>query len=155
MHISLAPHAFCENESGHAEQLLRPVVFGLSVLFESIVVFRAFNILMVVLFLLSASVQPNDPDPLVWISLYVLAAVFSIAHAFQKLPAFWSFAFALFAFLWALRLLPEFWGQAPLREVFGRVDMKTEAVEVAREFGGLMIITTWMVVLGRREIKRD
>jgi len=53
--------------------------------------FKAFNLLMVVLFLLSASVQLNDPDPMLWISVYVLAAAFSMAHAFGKLPASLTF----------------------------------------------------------------
>ena len=115
-------------------------------------IFKAFNILMVILFLLSASVQFNDPDPIVWILLYVSAAAFSIAHFFGKLPRFLPLAFALFALLWALPLVPTFWGQAPLAEVFGRVQMKTEAVEVAREFGGLMIVSAWMLALGLRKI---
>jgi hypothetical protein len=117
--------------------------------------FKAFNLLMVVLFLLAASVQLNDPDPLLWISVYGLAAAFCMAHAFGKLSASWLFAFALLTFVWALTLVPTFWGKASLAEVFGRVDMKTEAVEVAREFGGLIIVTTWMLVLGIRRLKSD
>jgi hypothetical protein len=111
---------------------------------------RAFNIVMVVLFVLAASVQLNDPDPLVWISLYLSAAVFCVAHAFQKLPSYWAAAFALVAFLWALTLVPTFWGQVSLTDVFGYVGMKTEQVEVAREFGGLMIVSVWMGVLEHR-----
>lgn len=118
-------------------------------------IFKAFNLLMVVLFLLSASVQLNDPDPMLWISAYVLAAAFSMAHAFGKLPASLTFAFALVAFIWALALVPTFWGKASLAEVFGRLDMKTEAVEVAREFGGLIIVAAWMLVLGIRRLKSD
>ena len=105
---------------------------------------------MALLFVLAASVQLNDPDPLVWISLYLSAAVFSVAHAFQKLPSYWAAAFALAASLWALTLVPTFWGLVSLTDVFGYVGMKTEEVEVAREFGGLMIVAVWMGVLERR-----
>ena len=112
--------------------------------------FKAFNIIMALLFVLAASVQLNDPDPLVWISLYLLAAMFCVAHAFQKLPSYWAAAFALVASLWALTLVPTFWGQVSLTDVFGYVGMKTEEVEVAREFGGLMIVAVWMGVLERR-----
>jgi hypothetical protein len=109
--------------------------------------FKAFNIFMVLLFLLSAAVQLNDPDPLVWIALYLSAAVFSVAHAIRKLPSSWPMAFALIAFLWALTLVPAFFGQVSLVDVFRLVEMKTEEVEVAREFGGLMIVSVWMGVL--------
>ena len=112
--------------------------------------FKAFNITMVLLFVLAASVQLNDPDPFVWISLYLSAAAFSVAYAFQKLPSYLAVALALVAFLWALALVPTFWGQVSLTEVFGYVGMKTEEAEVAREFGGLMIVAAWMGVLGLR-----
>ena len=112
--------------------------------------FKALNAMMVLLFVLAASVQLNDPDPLVWISLYLSAAAFSVAHALQKLPSHLAAAFVLVACLWALTLVPTFWGQVSLSEVFGYVGMKTEEVEVAREFGGLMIVSVWMGVLGLR-----
>jgi hypothetical protein len=112
--------------------------------------FKAFNIIMALLFVLAASVQLNDPDSLVWISLYLSATVLCVAHAFQKLPSYWAAAFALVASLWALTLVPTFWGQVSLTDVFGHVGMKTEEVEVAREFGGLMIVAVWMGVLERR-----
>lgn len=116
-------------------------------------IFKAFNALMALLFLLSAAVQLNDPDPLIWITVYVLAALFCVAHGFRQLPPFLPFAFSLFTFLWALSLVPAFWGQAPVSQVFGHVEMKSEAVEVAREFGGLMIVSAWMLGLGLHEIK--
>jgi len=86
--------------------------------------FKAFNIIMALLFVLAASVQ--------------------------LLPSYGAAAFALGAFLWALTLVPTFWGQVSLTDVFGYVGMKTEEVEVAREFGGLMIVAVWMGVLERR-----
>lgn len=112
--------------------------------------FKAFNGTMVVLFVLAAFVQLNDPDPLVWISLYLLAAVFCIAHPMGKLPARWPIVFALIAGLWALTLIPTFLGRVSSAEVFGSVRMMSEEAEVAREFGGLMIVSFWMGVLAFR-----
>ncbi len=115
--------------------------------------FKAVNILMVLLFVLAASVQLNDPDPLVWISVYLASAVFCVAHALGKLPPYWPMALSLVATLWALTLVPTFLGQVSAAEVFGTARMQSEEAEVAREFGGLMIVSVWMGALGFRKPK--
>lgn len=112
--------------------------------------FKAFNLLMVLLFVIAASVQFNDPDPLIWISVYLLSAVFCAAHALGKLPARWPVLFALVTGGWALTLVPAFFGQVSAAEVFGTVRMQSEEAEIAREFGGLMIVSAWMGALGVR-----
>jgi len=109
--------------------------------------FKAFNLLMVLLFVLAASVQFNDPDPLVWISVYLLSAVFCAAHGMGKLPAYWPMALSLIAALWALTLLPASVGDVSAAEVFGTVRMESAEAEAAREFGGLMIVAVWMGLL--------
>jgi len=114
------------------------------------IVFQVLNALMVLFFLYAVSVQFNDPDPLTWITLYLSAAVFSVAAAFDKLPSIWAATFSVVALAWALTLVPTFWGRVSLSDVFAYVGMKTEEIEVAREFGGLMIVSVWVAILGLR-----
>ena len=51
--------------------------------------FRITSIVMGVLFVLSALVQLNDPDPLRWIVLYVVAAALPFAAASITLSPRW------------------------------------------------------------------
>ena len=48
--------------------------------------FKAFNIVFALLFVVCAGLQWNDPDPLIWIPLYLLAAL-SCAYAFKGIVA--------------------------------------------------------------------
>jgi glucan phosphoethanolaminetransferase (alkaline phosphatase superfamily) len=48
--------------------------------------FKAFNLVFGVLFLICAVLQWNDPDPFLWIPLYLLAAL-SCAYAFKRVSA--------------------------------------------------------------------
>ena len=93
-------------------------------------VFKAFNMVMLALFVLAASVQLNDPDPVVWISLYLLAAMFGVAHAMKRLPRNWPMAFALVAVAWAVTLAPAFLGEVSSDEVLGSVRMISEEAEL-------------------------
>jgi len=49
-------------------------------------VFKIFNLVFAVLFLICAGLQWNDPDPYFWIPLYLLAAL-SCAYAFKDIKA--------------------------------------------------------------------
>ena len=101
--------------------------------------------LMAPVFLLSMAVQYNDPDPLGWILMYGAALVVSVQAARNagdwRLAAF----VAASAGVWAITL-------APGAIEFLRSDheplafyMKTgDALEeVAREWGGLLIVLIW------------
>jgi hypothetical protein len=48
--------------------------------------FKVFNLVFGVLFLICAGLQWNDPDPYLWIPLYLLSAL-SCAYAFKGIPA--------------------------------------------------------------------
>ena len=49
-------------------------------------VFKIFNLVFAVLFLICAGLQWNDPDPFFWIPLYLLSAL-SCAYAFKDVNA--------------------------------------------------------------------
>ena len=101
---------------------------------------------MATLFVLSAAVQYNDPDPIPWMTLYGVAAVLSAAA--PRVPAARTVMrmVALTALLWAVHIAPGAWG-ADWGEVFGATTMKTPAVEVARETLGLLIVAVWLAAL--------
>jgi hypothetical protein len=96
------------------------------------------------LFLLSAGVQYNDPDPGLWIALYGLAAVLAGLGAAGRLP-FWPnlAALVLFVALFAA------WGPTLFgarSEAFTSFEMRTAGDEEPREAIGLLVCVGWSAV---------
>ena len=95
---------------------------------------RALQGLMGLLFLLGAWVQTNDPDPWVWIGVYVLAAVVSLLGAVGRPQLTVMVVFSVVAFVWGVWLAIGVIGQQPIFD------------EEGREMMGLGIMTVWMGV---------
>jgi hypothetical protein len=53
-----------------------------------------------------------------------------------------------------MKLVPAVIGKVAFGELFEAFEMKDERVEVAREFGGLLIIAFWMGVLVLDALRR-
>ncbi len=109
------------------------------------------NVVMAIAFLLSVVVQINDPDPFAWMLIYGLAAFVAIAFGMGRFRRWMAGVVGLAAVVWAVLLVPSFVGQVTIPEVFGSLTMKTDPVERAREFGGLMLVAAWMGILLIRE----
>lgn len=109
--------------------------------------FKLYNSFMIGIFLLSALVQYNDPDPLLWIIIYGIAALVSYLAFSPRLDKRLPLYLAILAFGWAAFHLPDVWGKVTIGEIFQSIEMKTIAVEKAREMGGLAIIASWMLYL--------
>lgn len=109
--------------------------------------FKPLNYLFLALFVFSVIVQYNDPDPWVWMTIYGLAAAACIL-AFKQ-PGQWllSGALLLLTTVWAATIAPRILGRVAVGELFEAWEMKDLRVEEAREFGGLLIVATWMLVL--------
>lgn len=109
--------------------------------------FRIAAALMTAVFLLSAGVQWNDPDPWLWIGLYGLAALLSLAAALGRVPFMSNAAalglFLVFAALWVPSLL------GSRSEAFTSFEMKTKSDEEPREAGGLLLCAAWSAWLTR------
>lgn len=122
--------------------------------------FRAANLVMVLLFGLSVAVQYNDPDPLPWMVIYGLATVLAVAFAIDSARPVWARAcllLALVALAWSAVLLYQSFQSAEelsLKAVFAEVGMINLRVELVRECGGLLIVAVWMLVLRRRFARR-
>jgi len=110
------------------------------------VVWVALNVLFGLMFLFSLIVQYNDPDPLLWMVVYGLAGVACALALRSKRSWMLPAAVALAAIAWAATLAPDAAGVRPA-EMFAEFEMQDEAVEVAREMFGLLIVAAWMLVL--------
>ncbi len=105
-------------------------------------------------FLLSAAVQWNDPDPLVWIAGYLLAAGLSLAACFGRIPFVVNAVAATGFALWCLSLAGTIPG-AP-SEAFTSFEMQARAHEEPREAVGLAICALWtgfLAVTARRRAR--
>jgi len=103
---------------------------------------------MAIVLMLCVAVQYNDPDPVRWMTIYGLALAACLLFVSGKLR--WPFPAAVgaAALLWAATIAPRVIGtNEPMNEVFGTMRMVSEAVEEAREIGGLLIVAFWMLIL--------
>ena|SRR6185369_11151010 len=104
------------------------------------------NVLFIAMFLMSVVVQYNDPDPVRWMAIYGLA-LFACILELTRTPR-WSFpaGIGLIALSWASSIMPKVHG-VRIGDLFQQWEMKNEMVEQAREMGGLLIVSAWMIVL--------
>jgi hypothetical protein len=109
--------------------------------------FTILNYIFLVLFFLSAVVQYNDPDALLWMLLYGIAALICLLTSFGRLHWGISTLMAVVTLGLALIISPQVIGKVSFVELFVSMEMKTEVIEQAREMGGLLIIATWMIVI--------
>lgn len=108
------------------------------------------NIVFFLLFGLSAVLQYNDPDSLRWIGIYVLSSIACGVWHFRPANRRCALAVAVIVAVWIAALVPAFLSSpSPLiwAQVFDMGAMKTEAVELFREIGGLAFIAAWMAAL--------
>jgi hypothetical protein len=99
------------------------------------------NLLLAALFLVFAWVQINDPDPWLWVALYVfMAGVFAFA-AFGKKNKYVLLAGIAVCVIWTALLLPEFinWINMGMPTITGSMKAEEPHIEYTREFLGLFI----------------
>jgi hypothetical protein len=111
---------------------------------------RAAGIFMLVVFLLSAVVQFDDPDPLPWIAVYGLAAGLCAASLAGRGSRVAPVLLMLVALAAAAPLAPRVLGRAGIGDVFGSMKATDPLVEETRELLGLLIVAAWMAVLAWR-----
>jgi hypothetical protein len=110
--------------------------------------FKFIGILFTVLFALGAIVQYNDPDSLLWIIIYGIAALLSALFTWDRLKLFVPIVAGVLCLVGFIFLYPaEFQG-------FDLNDGDIKTVELGREAFGLLIIGLVMFVYAFR-IKRS
>lgn len=101
-------------------------------------------------FVMSVIVQYNDPDPMMWVLMYGAAAL-ACFLMIKDVLQWWIYALVgTVALIWAGFLSRYVIGQVAFFDMFEAYEMKSLAVEQAREMGGLLIIALWMAVLAIR-----
>jgi hypothetical protein len=119
---------------------------------------RSAHAIFGLLFLLSAAVQYNDPDGLIWGAWYAgAAATCFFAARRPKEAAMVAAILCLGSVAWAGSIVSSGLTPITLDALFGDMKMKTENTEKWRETGGLVIAATWMLVVtleGLRQRKR-
>lgn len=104
------------------------------------------NAIMLLMFVFSAIVQVNDPDPFAWIGMYGAAAVACGLEIRRKLSVWLPLSVALVAIAWAASLYYRA-RDVPISALFAEWEMRDLRIEEAREMYGLMIVAVWMIVL--------
>lgn len=104
------------------------------------------NGIMLLMFLFSAAVQFNDPDPLAWMSIYGAAAAVCGLEVRRRAPAWAPVAVALIALVWAGSVYSGV-NEVPISSLFTEWEMRDLRIEEAREMYGLTIVGIWMIVI--------
>ena len=107
------------------------------------------NALLALMFLVFSYLQLNDPDPLIWISIYLAMVIVCVMGIFRYYPK--KFLYTLIGLFAAYSIIyisgvKEWLGQENKSDLFDNVaKMEHLYIEESREFLGLMIC---IIVLG-------
>ena len=114
----------------------------------------ATNVVMLLLFVGSALLQLNDPDPFAWTAVYAAAAVMCGVELTGRLRVAYPALLALTALVWAATIAPRVLGKVPFGAMFAEFEMRDVGIEESREMYGLLIVAVWMAVLVARRLLR-
>ena len=109
---------------------------------------KYFYLFLAIVFVLFALVQLNDPDPLIWVGVYLLVAFFSLLAFRNKYYPLPTLVFLILCFIWAIILFPPSfsdWWQ--LEEEAKSLKMKMPGIEEARESMGLLISVAALIII--------
>jgi hypothetical protein len=111
------------------------------------VAIKVLNAVFLIVYLLCAVVQYNDPDALPWALIYLSAGAMCMFEVGNKQVNWLPPTLLAISLVWIGFLLPGIIGQVSLEQIFASISMKTKAVEEAREIGGLLLVVFWTGVL--------
>lgn len=104
---------------------------------------------LIVIYILSAAVQYNDPDPAVWILSYLLPAGLCYYRSLGKGDKVLYFSIGLVYLLWAVNQFPPQWEGLMMENL----SMKTLNVELGRESLGLGMCALGMWICGWKSVR--
>lgn len=115
-------------------------------------VFRVFNIVFAILFIIAAALQYNDPDPYIWMVIYLFAALMCVmAIRGRFYPASYTAAFiilgayAVYLFFDKTGVLN--WANEHSAENIAQSMKATKPwIEETREFFGLLIVLGTLLI---------
>jgi hypothetical protein len=113
------------------------------------------SFVMSAFFFISAALQRNDPDPLVWIAIYIIAGMASLLAAlairgstdWMQTARFLTGSIGLIALAAALLRARSALPHLTLVHLFESMKAETPAIEESRELFGLLLIAAWNAAL--------
>jgi hypothetical protein len=113
---------------------------------------KIFNVIFIIIFVLSAALQYNDPDPYIWVPIYLYGA-FLCYQAYQKkyVPVLYIVGLVVYAG-YAVYLLFDkqgvlSWANEHNAESITQSMKATKPwIEETREFGGLLLLIIPLVI---------
>lgn len=105
------------------------------------------NMVMAVLFAVSAALQYNDPDPLGWVAIYAAAAVACVQAGRHRRDWIVPALVLVATLVWLVTLAPDVLDQVAPGDLVKSMDDKGGSAELAREAGGLAIVAAWMALV--------
>ncbi len=103
-------------------------------------------LVMAAIFLFSVAVQYNDPDRLLWISIYAVGLVLTIMHLCSKVSFVWLLATSLLGIVGVVYLSLSI-RDVEFEKVFLSLNMQGCGVEEVREAGGVLLQSLWLAYL--------
>lgn len=107
---------------------------------------KIFNLIFCLLFIISAGLQYNDPDPYLWIPIYLIGAFISFkAYLGEYFPSLSLYVSALFL-IYGIYLFFDKYGvlswifEHNAENIAGSMKASTPWIEETREFFGLLIL---------------
>ena len=112
------------------------------------------NIILGVLFLSFAVLQLNDPDPIIWFSMYMIVAIVSIASNYKSINSLIIWGLIIGYLIYASTYFSLFldWLQTEDKnEIFGEMVYEKPYLEGSREFFGLIIAAGSLIFQVRKK----
>ncbi|WP_100613021.1 transmembrane 220 family protein [Confluentibacter lentus] len=103
---------------------------------------KIINIVLFILFVLFAFVQLNDPDPMVWFTIYGIVAFICLIANYKKISKILLWIFIIALVIYSTRHFSYFidWFKIDHKEeLFGEMVYEKPYLEGTREFLGLLI----------------
>lgn len=127
-------------------------LINLPVSFSFNFIMKIFNVVFCVLFVLFAALQWNDPDPYIWATIYLYAAVFCLLAAVGKYYKGWylfgivgCLGYAVYLFFAKDGVL-SWMTEHQAENIAGSMKAAKPWIEDTREFFGLFIIIIVLLV---------
>lgn len=113
------------------------------------------NIILFVVFLLFAIVQLNDPDPIIWFTIYGVIAFVCLIANYKKIPEILLWVLIVGLTIYSVSYFPYFkdWFNIDHKEeIFGKMVYEKPYLEGTREFLGLLIIVITLIYQLKRPV---
>jgi hypothetical protein len=113
---------------------------------------KVFNIVFCILFIISAGLQYNDPDPLLWIPIYLFGAFISYSAISNKYYPSLTLSGIMLFLVYAIYLFFDKYGvlawvtEHDAENIAGSMKASAPWIEETREFFGLLILISVLLL---------